>query len=94
MTAGRGFEPHPPPPGTGRHDIGLYPWLVAITGVRRGELCTVQIADIDVGNTAARLGHSGGGATLKHYADPVSEVDRRGAAYFAQLTTRSAAQSG
>ena len=40
-----------------------------------------------VGNTAARLGHSGGGATtLKHYADPVSEVDRRAAAYLAQLT--------
>jgi len=28
--------------------------------------------------TAARLGHSGGGATtLRHYADPVPEVDRR-----------------
>jgi integrase len=196
---------------TGQHDIALYLWLVAITGVRRGELCAVQIADIDLssgvvhiafnyvvkagqkvrkdtkthqerhiaidpvtcaliqetldetttglaavgvslapaaflfsndpahsrpwnpdwvshrvrdlakaagadldikgirhytasqllaagfdlGNTAARLGHSGGGATtLKHYADPVSEVDRRAAAYLAQLTTRSAAQSG
>jgi len=31
----------------------------------------------DLGNTAARLGHSGGGSTtLKHYADPVSKVDR------------------
>jgi integrase len=29
----------------------------------------------DLGNTAARLGHSGGGATtLKHYADPVSQA--------------------
>jgi hypothetical protein len=45
-------------------------------------------AGFDLGNTAARLGHSGGGATtLKHYADPVSEVDRRAAAYLAQLTT-------
>jgi integrase len=44
-------------------------------------------AGFDLGNTAARLGHSGGGATtLKHYADPVSEVDRRAAAYLAQLT--------
>ena len=32
----------------------------------------------DLAKAAARLGHSGGGATtLKHYADPVSEVDRR-----------------
>ena len=45
-------------------------------------------AGFDLGNTAARLGHSGGGATtLRHYADPVSEVDRRAAAYLAQLTT-------
>jgi len=28
----------------------------------------------DLGNSAARLGHSGGATTLKHYADPVSEV--------------------
>jgi len=33
-----------------QHDIALYLWLVAITGVRRGELCAVQIADIDLGN--------------------------------------------
>ena len=44
---------------------------------------------------AARLGHSGGGATtLWHYADPVPEVDRRAAAYLAKLTAGSAAQSG
>ena len=50
--------------------------------------------DSDV-TMAQLLGHSGGRATaLKHYADPVSEVDRRAAAYLAQLTTRSAAQSG
>jgi integrase len=55
-------------------------------------------AGFDLGNTAARLGHSGGGATtLKHFADPVSEVDRRAAAYLAQLTTpadQQAADSG
>ena len=51
-------------------------------------------AGFDLGNTASRLGHSGGGATtLKHYADPVSEVDRGAAAYLAQLTTRSVAGS-
>jgi len=42
---------------------------------------------IDLRNTAARLGHSGGGATtLRHYADPISEVDRRAATYLAELT--------
>jgi integrase len=152
----------------GLNAIALYVWLVAITGVRRGELCAVQIRDIDLdaavlhvaynyvvkggkkvrkdtkthqdrylaidpwnpdcnssrrgpgrragvelnikamrhytasqllaagfdlGNTAARLGHSGGGATtLKHYADPVSEVDRRAAAYLAQLTVPLASE--
>ena len=48
----------------------------------------------DLRNTAARLGHSGGGATtLRHYADPVPEVDRRAAAYLAQLTARSTPSS-
>jgi integrase len=46
---------------------------------------------IDLRNTAARLGHGSGGATtLRHYADPVSEVDRRAAAYLAQLTLPAA----
>jgi integrase len=46
---------------------------------------------IDLRNTAARLGHGSGGATtLRHYADPVSEVDRRAAAYLARLTAPSA----
>jgi integrase len=47
-------------------------------------------ARFDLQNTAARLGHGGGGATtLKHYADPVSEVDRRAAAYLAELTSQA-----
>jgi integrase len=46
-------------------------------------------------NTVARFGHSGGGATtLRHYADPVPEVARRGAAYLAKLTAGSATQGG
>jgi integrase len=66
-----------------------------IKGIRHYTASQLLAAGFDLGNTAARLGHSGGGATtLKHYADPVSEVDRRAAAYLAQLTTRSAAQSG
>jgi integrase len=133
--------------------LGLYLWLVVVTGVRRGELCGLQIRDIDLDrglvhvafnyvvrggqrvrkdtkthqdrwlaidpdtcaliasyldeiraelaavgvelrNTAARLGHSGGGATTRrHYADPVPEVDRRAAAYLAQLTARSTPSS-
>jgi integrase len=28
---------------------GLYRWLVVLTGVRRGELCGLQIRDIDLG---------------------------------------------
>jgi hypothetical protein len=32
----------------GQHAIALYVWLVAITGVRRGELCAVQVRDIDL----------------------------------------------
>jgi len=47
----------------------------------------------DLRNTAARLGHGGGGATtLRHYADPISEVDQRAAAYLSRLT--AAAGSG
>jgi integrase len=34
----------------GQHAIALYVWLVAITGVRRGELCAVQVRDIDLEN--------------------------------------------
>src|SRR5438094_219594 len=49
---------------------------------------------IDLRNTAARLGHGGGGSTtLRHYADPVSEVDRRAAAYLARLTADAAPTS-
>jgi len=51
-------------------------------------------ARFDLQNTVPQQGHGvlqvepgGGATTLKHYADPVSEVDRRAAAYLAQLTT-------
>jgi hypothetical protein len=57
-------------------------------GTDRGTDVPGRVIGIDLRNTAARLGHGGGGATtLRHYADPVSEVDRRAAAYLAQLTT-------
>jgi integrase len=69
-----------------------------IKAMRHYTASQLLAAGFDLGNTAARLGHSGGGATtLKHYADPVSEVDRRAAAYLATLTTpldQQAANSG
>jgi integrase len=33
---------------TGRPLLALYVWLAAITGARRGELCAIQVCDIDL----------------------------------------------
>ena len=61
-----------------------------IKGLRHYTASQLLAARFDLRNTAARLGHGSGGATtLRHYADPVSEVDRRAAAYLAQLTSGS-----
>jgi integrase len=60
-----------------------------IKALRHYSASQLLAGGIDLRNTAARLGHSGGGGgatTLRHYADPVSEVDRRAAAYLSQLT--------
>jgi hypothetical protein len=66
-----------------------------IKGLRHYTASQLLAARFDLRNTAARLGHGSGGATtLRHYADPVSEVDRRAAAYLAQLTAGSAAHGG
>jgi integrase len=66
-----------------------------IKGGRHYTASQLLAGGFDLRNTAARLGHSGGGATtLRHYADPVPEVDRRAAAYLAKLTSRSGAQTG
>jgi integrase len=65
-----------------------------IKGLRHYTASQLLAARFDLRNTAARLGHGSGGATtLRHYADPVSEVDRRAAAYLAQLTAGSAVES-
>jgi integrase len=65
-----------------------------IKGLRHYTASQLLAARFDLRNTAARLGHGSGGATtLRHYADPVSEVDRRAAAYLAQLTAGSGAQT-
>ena len=62
-----------------------------IKGLRHYTASQLLAARFDLRNTAARLGHGSGGATtLRHYADPVSEVDRRAAAFLAQLTAASA----
>jgi integrase len=66
-----------------------------IKGLRHYTASQLLAARFDLRNTAARLGHGSGGATtLRHYADPVSEVDRRAAAYLAELTIGSAAPNG
>jgi hypothetical protein len=58
-----------------------------IKGLRHYTASQLLAARFDLRITAASLGRSGGGATtLRHYADPVSEVDRRAAAYLAELT--------
>lgn len=62
-----------------------------IKALRHYSASQLLAGGIDLRNTAARLGHGGGGATtLRHYADPVSEVDRRAAAYLAHLTASRA----
>jgi integrase len=66
-----------------------------IKGGRHYTASQLLAGGFDLRNTAARLGHSGGGATtLRHYADPAPEVDRRAAAYLAQLTAGSTPQTG
>jgi len=65
-----------------------------IKGLRHYTASQLLAGRFDLRNTAARLGHGSGGATtLRHYADPVSEVDRRAAVYLAQLTAGSGTQS-
>jgi integrase len=60
---------------------------MSVKSLRHYSASQLLAGGIDLRNTAARLGHGGGGATtLRNYADPVSEVDRRAAAYLAQLT--------
>jgi integrase len=62
-----------------------------IKALRHYSASQLLAGGIDLRNTAARLGHGGGGATtLRHYDDPISEVDRRAAAYLAQLTAPTA----
>jgi integrase len=65
-----------------------------IKGGRHYTASQLLAGGFDLRNTAARLGHSGGATTLRHYADPVPEVDRRAAAYLAKLTAGSEIERG
>ena len=38
--------------------LGLYLWLVVVTGVRRGELCGLQIRDIDLDRALVHVAFS------------------------------------
>jgi Phage integrase family len=61
---------------------------VNIKSLRHYTATHLLAAGLDVTNTAARLGHGSGGATtLKIYAHPVSEIDRRAAALLAGTLT-------
>jgi integrase len=63
-----------------------------IKGGRHYTASQLLAAGFDRRNTAARLGRSGGGATtLRRYADPVPEADRRAAIYLSRLTSNAAA---
>ena len=65
---------------------------MTVKSLRHYSASQLLAGGIDLRNTAARLRHGGGGATtLRHYADPVSEVDRRAAAYLPRLTSPVAA---
>jgi hypothetical protein len=63
-----------------------------IKALRHYTASQLLAARFDLRNTAERLGPGGGATTLRHYADPVSEVDRRAAAYLASLTAGSTAR--
>ena len=64
-------------------------WVICAASAHGARAALLLAGGFDLRNTAARLGHSGGDATtLRHYADPVPKVDRRAAAYLAQLIAR------
>jgi len=78
----------------GRRRCGRGRVELDIKGGRHYTASQLLAGGFDLRNTAASLGRSGGGATtLRHYADPVPEVDRHAAAYLAELTAGSAPQS-
>ena len=43
---------------SGQDPLALYLWLAAVTGARRGELCALHWADLDLQRGAIRIAHS------------------------------------
>ena len=39
-------------------EMALYLWLVAITGARRGELCALQVCDVDLENGVLHVAYN------------------------------------
>jgi integrase len=57
---------------------------MSIRGLRHYTASELLAAGFDIRNTAARRGHGSGGATtLRYYADPIPDADRRAATYLA-----------
>ncbi len=50
--------PEPTADGPGDPAAALYLWLVAITGARRGELCALQVCDIDLDNGVLHIAYT------------------------------------
>ena len=45
--------------------MGLYLWFVVVTGIRRGELCGLQIRDVDLGRALVHVARTLAGARGK-----------------------------
>src|SRR5262249_61852060 len=63
---------------SGQELLALYLWLAAITGARRGELCALQWADLDLPRGVIRIAHSysvAGGTKVRRAA--TTHPDRR-----------------
>ena len=76
--------------GSGQDLLALYLWLAAITGARRGELCALHWADLDLSRGVIRIAHSysvAGGANVrkdtKTHQDRILAIDKVTAAVLA-----------
>jgi len=64
----RGDRPGPAYWASGHDLLALYLWLAAVTGARRGELCVLHWADLDLERGVIRIAHSysvAGGAKVR-----------------------------
>jgi integrase len=59
--------------------LGLYLWLVVVTGVRRGELCGLQVRDIDLDRGLIHIAFNyvvRGGQRPQGHQDPPGSLAR------------------